>query len=69
MERKAGWESMKLDFVSLTVYKENRDSSQLVDHIEEKLQEHGDPIRWAIIEGNTEAGTCRVDAVVSRTKN
>ena len=67
-ERKAGWESMQLDFISLTIYKENRNSFQLVDYIEEKLQEHGDPVRWAIIEGNTETGTCRVDAVVSKTE-
>lgn len=58
---------MSLHFVSKTVSVSGRSSEELRIHIENVLQSEGAPVRWAIVEADENAGTCRVDAVVSQS--
>lgn len=57
---------MALHFVSKTVSVDGRSSEELRLHIEDILQTEGVPVRWAIVDADKNAGTCRVDAVISR---
>lgn len=60
---------MTLHFISKTVSVDGRSSDQLREHIEDVLEVEGDPVRWAIVEVDKDLGTCRVDAVVSRSES
>lgn len=60
------FKGMTLHFISKTILVDGRPSNVLRQHIEDVLQEEGDPIRWAIVDADIEQQTCRVDAVVSR---
>lgn len=66
--RKNRWEGMTLHFVSMEVLVEGRNSEQLRSHIEWCLSREGAPVRWAVVESDETAGTCRIDAVVSRRR-
>ena len=60
------WRGMTLHFVALEVSRDKRNSKELNDYIVERLEEEGDPVRWAIVAADEEKGTCFIEAVVSR---
>lgn len=65
LEQKCKWDGMKLKFITLELTVANRNSEQLRLHIESRLAEHGDPVRWAVVQTDDPTDTVRVDAVVS----
>jgi hypothetical protein len=64
----AAWDGMSLAFVSLDLppAEAERGPDALRAHVERELAKKGNPVRWAVVQGNGENGdSYRVDAVVS----